>query len=184
MLTLVIPPQEFWDEKKEEFVYSDSVTLKLEHSLVSISKWEAKHHKAFLSKKNQVAMTKDEFIDYVRCMTISQNIEDDAYERLTNDNFKSINAYLNDPMSATQFPSGSSPKGGGGDVKTSEVIYYEMIMLGVPFECQKWHLNRLLKLIEVCSRKSGTSKHMSQSDIMRNNTRINAQRRNKYRTKG
>lgn len=184
MLSITVPSAEFWDEKTETFLYTKGATLCLEHSLVSISKWESKHHKAFLSDKTQCSLTADEFVDYVRCMTITQNVDPEVYSHLSRENLKVIREYMNEPMTATHFPNVSSPVKGGGDVKTSEVIYYEMIALGIPFECQKWHLNRLLTLINVCGRKNGKSRPMSQQDIMRNNARINARRRSKYHTKG
>ena len=184
MLKITIPSRELWDERKQEFVYTKSATLQLEHSLVSISKWESKWHKSFLSPKNQANRTREEFVDYVRCMTITQNVDPEVYQHLTRANINAIHKYMQDPMSATQFASTPETRS-GGDTKTAEVIYWEMITCGIPFECQKWHLNRLLKLIEVCFRKNnGSGKKMSQSDIMKRNSRINAARRKKYNTRG
>lgn len=183
MFQVIIPTTEFWDERKQEFVYSKGATFQIEHSLVSISKWESKWHKSFLSPKNQASRTREEFIDYVRCMTITQNVDPKVYEYLTNANIAAIHKYMNDPMSATQFASSPESRP-GGDTKTAEVIYWEMLVCGIPFECQKWHLNRLLKLIEVCSRKNGNGKPMSKGEIMRRNARINAARRKKHHTRG
>lgn len=184
MLTVTIPSSQLWDERTETFLYTKETTLSLEHSLVSISKWESKHHKAFLSERTQSSLTADEFIDYVRCMTMTQNVDPQIYLHLTRENLRAIRDYMNAPMTATHFPNTTHSGKGGGDVKTSEVIYYEMIILGIPFECQKWHVNRLLTLINVCSRKSGKSPRMSRQDVMRNNARINAERLRKYHTKG
>ena len=179
MLTLTIPTQEYWDEKREEFVSSQGKTIQLEHSLVSLSKWEAKWHKPFLSKEPK---TKEEIEDYVRFMTITQNVKPELYRSLTAEHYKKINAYIDDPMTATWF---SKEKGRAGrEQVTAELIYYWMISLNVPFECQKWHLNRLLTLIKVCNVKQQPDKKMSKREILANNAALNAARRAKLHTKG
>ena len=151
MLQLTIPGQELFDEKKNEFIQTKEQRLTIEHSLVSLSKWEAKWCKPFLSDKEK---TRAETIDYVKCMTLTQNVPEEAYQRLTAENFKQIDAYIEAPMTATWF-SGSEKKGRRGSEQiTAELIYYWMISLNIPFECQKWHLNRLLTLIRVCSVKN------------------------------
>lgn len=183
MLQITIPSTEYWDEKKQEFVYTKGATIQIEHSLVSISKWESKWHKSFLSPKNQANRTREEFCDYVRCMTLTQNVDPEVYASLTNANIETIYKYMQDPMSATQFASAAESRP-SRDTMTAEVIYWEMLTFGIPFECQKWHLNRLLKLIEVCNRKNSSGKHMSQGDIMRRNSKINAARRKKHHTRG
>lgn len=175
MLTIRIPAVDFWDESKEEFVSTKEQTLRLEHSLVSISKWESKWHKPFLSKKEK---TIEEILDYIRCMTITQNINPDVYGRLTNDNIARINDYIDDSMTATWFSDEKRPKA-SGKVITSEVIYYWMVTLNIPFECQKWHLNRLLTLIRVCNEENKTPKKLSRSEILRRNAALNAARRKK-----
>lgn len=175
MLTIRIPAVDFWDESKEEFVSTKEQTLCLEHSLVSISKWESKWHKPFLSKKEK---TIEEILDYIKCMTITQNINPDVYGRLTNDNIARINDYIDDSMTATWFSDEKGPKA-SGKVITSEVIYYWMVTLNIPFECQKWHLNRLLTLIRVCNEENKTPKKLSRSEILRRNAALNAARRKK-----
>lgn len=180
MLQLVIPAREFWDERINEFVTVKGGTLSLEHSLVSVSKWEAKWHKSFLSKQKK---TFDEVLDYVRCMTLTQNVDPNLYALLTQDNIDAINKYIEDPMTATQFlDSGSETK--KNDKITAELIYYWMISLGIPFECQKWHLNRLLSLIRVCNRKNQKPKKMSTREIMSRNSALNASRRKSLGSKG
>lgn len=183
MLQVTIPSTEYWDEGKQEFIYTKGATFQIEHSLVAISKWESKWHKSFLSPKNQASRTKEEFVDYVRCMTITQNVDPEVYKYLSRANIEAIYKYMQDPMSATKFtsPSESRPS---SDTKTAELIYWEMLTCGIPFECQKWHLNRLLTLIEVCSRKNGNGKRMSKSDVMKRNSSINAARRKKHHTRG
>lgn len=173
MLTITVPAVELWDEKKQEFVYGKKKTLVLEHSLVSLSKWESKWHKPFLSDNNK---TMEELKDYIRCMTITQNVKDEVYDNLTMDNVEQIQQYINDKMTATWFSNTRKPKTSNEQV-TSELIYYWMAAQNIPIECQKWHLNRLLTLIRVCSAKSEPPKKMSQREIMQQNAAINAKRR-------
>lgn len=179
MLTLHIAMREYWDEQKEEFVYQDEKTIQLEHSLVSLSKWESKWHKPFLTKEPK---TPEEIRDYVRFMTITQNVKPELYDRLTADHYRKINAYIDDPMTATWFSKEKSRP--SREQVTSELIYYWMIALNVPFECQKWHLNRLLTLIKVCNVKQQPDKKMSKREILANNAALNAARRAKLHTKG
>ncbi len=180
MLYITIPSCEMYDESTEEFVYAKEQTLQLEHSLVSLSKWESKWCKPFLSKQDK---TMEETIDYVRCMTVNQVSDPTVYSRLTLDNLNSINEYIGSPMTATTFS--NTPKGGSsGEQVTSELIYYWMIALNIPFECQKWHLNRLLTLIRVCEVKNQPPKKMSKREIMSRNAALNAARRKKLGTKG
>ena len=180
MLKIIIPPTEMWDEVNEKFVYSKEQVLQLEHSLVSLSKWESKWCKPFLSKENK---TFEETIDYIRCMTINQNIPDEVYNCLTGENIREINEYISAPMTATRFSNHAMRKGSREQI-TSELIYYWMIALNIPFECQKWHINRLLTLIRVCNIKNHPSKKMSRREIMSRNTALNAARRKKLRTNG
>lgn len=180
MLEITIPATEMFDESKQEFVNYKEQTIQLEHSLVSLSKWESKWHKAFLSKKE---MTTEETIDYVRCMTITKNVDPSIYSRLTSENVKQINDYIADPMTAVYFPEDKSV-GGSGDTITSELIYYWMITLNIPQEYQKWHLNRLISLIKVCNIKNSPGKKMNKSEIMRRNASLNATRKAKMHTSG
>lgn len=180
MLTITIPKNELWDEKKEEFVsLSKPVTLQLEHSLVSISKWEAKWHKPYLSDTEK---SYEEIIDYVRCMTLTQNINPEVYQFLTNDNVSRITEYINNPMTATTFTVNKRPPGRSSRKKiTAETIYFQMISFGIPVEFQKWHLNRLLALIRMCDIENSPKKKMSKGEVLRQNAAINAKRRKKYK---
>lgn len=183
MLKITIPATEMYDEINNAFIITEEVTLQLEHSLISISKWESKWHRSFLSRREK---TYEETVDYIKCMTLTPNIDDDTYNRLTRDNVEQINAYIEAPMTATHF---FDPGTGGGskDAVTSELIYSWMISLGIPFECQNWHLNRLLTLVKVCNIKNQPnnrgSRKPSQADISKRNA-INAARRKQYNTKG
>lgn len=180
MLRITIPATEEWDEEKQEFVYAKETTLQLEHSLVSISKWESKWKKAFLGKQEK---TFEETIDYIKCMTITQSVNPEVYGRLTNENLNEINSYISDTMTATYFSEDKDEKT-SREVITSELIYCWMIMLNIPPEYQKWHLNRLLTLIKVCNIKSNPPKRRSGKEIMKRNAALNAARRKRLNTKG
>lgn len=179
MLKIVIPGIELYDEEKEEFITTKPQTLHLEHSLVSLAKWESKWNKPFLTKDNK---TYEETIDYIRCMTITQNVSEDTYRLLTSENIQQVNEYINLPMTATTFS--NQKKTPSKEVVTAEIIYYWMISLNIPFECQKWHLNRLLTLINVCNIKNQPKKKMSKRDILNRNKALNKARREKLNTKG
>lgn len=179
MLTIVIPGRELFDETTNEFTYTKEVTLQLEHSLVSLSKWESKWNKPFLSSDNK---TDEEILDYVRCMTMTQNISLSVYYRLTKENIEKINEYINLPMTATTFKDQNGPR--NREIVTAEIIYYWMISLNIPMECQKWHLNRLLTLIKVCSIKNTPPKKMSKQDVLSRNKALNAARRQALGTRG
>lgn len=180
MLQITIPSTEMYDETTNEFKRTKEYVLQLEHSLVSISKWESKWNKVFLSKDDK---TYEEVIDYIKCMTITQNIPDEAYRYLTKDNIDQIEKYISAPMTATWF-SNEKKTGVNREKTTSELIYYWMIALNIPFECQKWHLNRLLTLIRVCNIKNAPPKKMSKSALMKRNAALNAARRQQYNTSG
>lgn len=181
MLRITIPAIEMWDERKGEFVYMKEQTLQLEHSLVSLSKWESKWNKAFLSKREK---TNEETIDYIRCMTLTQNVDPNVYKCLTRQNIDQITKYINAPMTATVFPQDGNAKRGSGEVVTAELIYYWMISLGIWPECQKWHLNKLLALIRTCEFKNAPPKRRSKRDIMSRNAALNAARRKQFNSKG
>lgn len=183
MLRLEIPiSPEGWDEEKQEFVEPKVQVLQLEHSLVSLSKWESKWNKPFLSKDIK---TFEQTVDYIRCMTITQNVDPSVYNHVTNENIERINKYIDSSMTATWFTENKSTKGKGrSETVTSELIYYWMISLNIPFECQKWHLNRLLTLIRVCDIKNQPPKKMSKKQMFSQQRSLNAARRQAYNTKG
>lgn len=180
MLTVTIPSAEYFDERTGEFVQTKEKTLELEHSLVSVSKWEAKWHKPFLSGEQ---MTQEQMLDYIKCMTLTKNVSPIVYDGITADISKKINDYIEAPMTATTIVDRRPPHR-SNEMTTSEVIYYWMISLDIPFECQKWHLNRLLTLIKVCDVKGGAQQKMSKKDIFAQNTALNAARRGKHHSRG
>ena len=180
MLEITIKPCELFDEEKEEFITIPEQTIKLEHSLVSLSKWESKWCKPFLSKEDK---SYEETIDYIKCMTLTQNVNPIVYGLIDRDSMKQITKYIEAPMTATTFYDDKNSKH-SREIVTAELIYYWMISLQIPFECQKWHLNRLLTLIKVCSIKNEPPKKMSTRDVMSRNAALNAARRKRLNTKG
>lgn len=179
MLRITIPATEQWDERKQEFISTKECSLQLEHSLVSLSKWESKWHKPFLGKDEK---TEEEIIDYVRCMTITQNVDPTVYYALNAKNVQAIKDYIDDPMTATTFRETGGKS--NNEIITAELIYYWMVALQIPFECQKWHLNKLLTLIRVCNIKNQPDKKMDPKQVMKQNAALNAARRKKMNTKG
>lgn len=179
MLTITIPARELYDEKNQMFFNTKEQTLRLEHSLVSISKWESKWRKAFLKKDEK---TNEEIIDYIKCMTITQNVDPNVYNFLTRSNINEIIEYIDNPMTATTFA--NNENNNSREVITSELIYYWMISFNIPMECQRWHLNRLLTLIRVCSIKNTPPKKMNKREVANRYAKLNAARRNKMNSKG
>lgn len=182
MLTIKVPiSPEGWDDEKEEFVEPTCQVLELEHSLVSISKWESKWRKAFLSGKEKTA---EETIDYIKCMTLTEDVDPEVYNRLTQDNITQINKYIEAPMTATVLPADRNTNGKNKDTTTSELVYYWMIAQNIPFECQYWHINRLLTLIRVCAAKNTTPSKRSKGELTRDYAAINKANRAKFNSKG
>lgn len=182
---LIVQPGELWDPIKEEFVYMNSpVKLKLKHSLRSVAKWECKHKKSFFTDQiTDVEM----FKDYVKCMTVNGNFDDVVYDSITFAQMKGIERYIDDPMTASTYHDFSKSTGssrGLGKMTTAEDLYYAMFELGIPLECEKWHLNRLVALIRFMEVRGGNGKKMSAEDTIRQYASINAKRRAKHRTRG
>ena len=179
MLKVTIPSIELYDERINEFFTTKEQTIQIEHSLVSLSKWESKWCKPFLTKEEK---THEESIDYIRCMTITQNVDDNVYKLIGQGIIEEVSRHIEAPMTATVF--NTENKNGNREIITAEIIYYWMIALNIPFECQKWHLNRLLALIKVCDIKNTPTKKMSKRDIMERNRSLNLARREALNTKG
>lgn len=180
MLQVTVPGYEWFDEKTNAFGSAKETTLQLEHSLVSIHKWEQKWNKPFLGKAPK---TTEECIDYIRCMTLTQHVDPAIYNGLTADIFERVNAYIEAPMTATWFNE-KDKKPVSHEVVTSEVIYYWMISLNIPWECRKWHLNTLLTLIRVCNAKNAPKKKQNRREMMEQRTALNKARRARLNSKG
>jgi len=179
-LTITIPAVELFDEVKMEFVKTKEQTLELEHSLVSLAAWESHWEKPFLSKEPK---NREETIYYIKCMTLTPNVDPDVYNYLSDDNINEINKYIEAPMTATTFSDDKNGKK-NREVVTNELIYYWMVSLTIPPEYQYWHLNRLMTLIKVCSIKNAPPKKRSQADVMRENAALNAARRKQFNSRG
>ena len=180
MLLLTIRFPEQWDERKEEFVYRKPISLQLEHSLVSLAKWESKWHKPFLGTDSH---TYEETLDYIRCMTITQNVDPSVYNYLDAPSIETVAKYIDNPMTATWFSNRKKPVPSSEQV-TAEIIYYWMIAFNIPFECQKWHLNRLLTLIRVCEAKNSKAEKIPKNELLKKQNALNQARRKKYNTRG
>lgn len=176
MLYLTINEQELYDESKNIFYKTKKYNIALEHSLVSLSKWESKYKKPFINSEKK----HHEILDYIIMMTITQNIPSYIYNALSESDFKKITNYIQDPMTATTI---AKSNGSNNEIVTAEVLYYYMIRFNIPFECQKWHLNRLLTLINVCAAKENPVKR-SHSDFIAERNRLNQDRLRKLNTKG
>lgn len=179
MLKIIVPAAELFDGAGE-FLYTKEQTLQLEHSLVSLSKWESKWRRPFLT---QGPKTMEELIDYVRCMTLTQNVDPNIYRAISAGLLNEIAAYNSAPMTATTFPK-NRKKGMNSEVVTAEVIYYWMFYYGISIECQKWHLNRLLTLIDVFVAKGQKPQKIPQSELLAQRRELNAARRKKWNTRG
>jgi hypothetical protein len=180
MLTIIVPGVEMFDDKSQEFVTRDDVTLELEHSLASLSKWESKYERPFLG---EIEKTNEEIFDYIKLMTVTPDVPEEVYSKLSENNLTEINDYIESKMTATWFSEApGAPK--SRDVITAELIYYWMIVFNIPFECEHWHLNRLFTLIRVCNIKQSKPKKMSRGEVAARNRELNAQRRAQLGTKG
>lgn len=179
MLTIVVPGIEMFNDATQEFTTEGEVVLELEHSLVSLSKWESKHEKPFLGEGDK---TLEEVLEYIKFMTLTK-VPEETFSRLSEENVEEINNYINAKMTATWFSEQpGTPQ--SREVITAELIYYWMIAFQIPFECETWHLNRLFTLIRVCNIKQSKPKKMSRAEIAARNRELNAQRRAQFKTKG
>ena len=179
MLTITVPGVELFDEVSKEFKTTTDFVLNIEHSLVSLSKWESKYEKPFLGREQK---TNAEVIGYIQCMTLTPDVPSEVYRRLSSENLEAVNTYINAKMTATWFAEDKSKI--SREVITAEVIYYWIISANVPLECETWHLNRLFTLIRVISEKNAPKKKMSMNEIAARNHAINEQRRAQLGTRG
>lgn len=179
MLKIVVG-DEGYDEEKKQFVVTNTVILELEHSLISLSKWESIHEKPFLGRETK---TTEEVYDYVKCMALNPNIPPEVFRKLNDQNLEDITAYIDAKMSATWFSDGPNvPR--SSELITSELIYYWLIAFNIPFEVENWHLNRLFNLIKICNVKMAKPKKMSRSELASRNRKLNAERKQQLGTSG
>lgn len=179
MIYIHVPKKEIWNEEKEEFVYINEQTLAMEHSLLSISKWEEKHKKVFLSEDKK---TTEEYIDYYKCMCINK-VQDEVFTALSPKDYKRINDYIADPMIPFKLKEPKQKEGASkkvGDPMAAIMIYYYMAVAQIPFSCEKWHINKLLALLKIYGIKNSTPEKMSGSA----RHALNKQRRAALNSKG
>ena len=177
--TITVPAFEEFNERTSKISFYPAITLRLEHSLLSISQWESIWHISFFDSEK----TEEQTMSYIKCMTLTKDVKDAVYRHLTFDNIKEINDYIRDPMTATtirETPGGHNST----EFVTSELVYYWMISYNIPVEFERWHINRLIMLIRVCSEKQKPQKKMSRREILERNRALNAARRAKYNSKG
>jgi hypothetical protein len=180
MLEIKLGATRQFDDSKQEFVMAGGVPLRLEHSLVSLSKWESIHEKPFLANEDK---TQEEIMSYVECMILSTDYPADWQLRLSKENIEEIDAYISKKMTATWFRDAPG-KPQTREVITSELIYYWMTVFNIPFTCETWHLNRLFTLVRVCDLKQSKPKKMSRAEVAAQQRDLNAQRRAALKTKG
>lgn len=173
MLTIQVPLVEGFDDEAQEFVVTKSFRIDLEHSLVSLSKWESKHEKPFLSDSEK---SPEESLSYIHCMVLTEDVPDEVFDSLSKENIEAVNAYINAKMTATWFAD-KKEAAGGKEIITAELIYYWLVGLQIPFECQYWHFNRLITLIKVCNIKNQPEKKMSRQEAAQRHRDLNAARR-------
>lgn len=180
MLTITVGVTDVFDEEAQAFTTQGGVALQLEHSLVSLSKWESIHEKPFLGV---AAKTPEEVFSYIECMVLDTNSPEEILHRLSKENMEQINAYIDAKKSATWFSDQpGAPK--SRETITSELVYYWMTVFNIPFECETWHLNRLFTLIRICNVKQAKPKKMSRAEVAQRNRELNARRKAEHGTKG
>jgi len=179
MLNLTVTLKEGFNEKDDEFVPIETFSLVLEHSLASLSKWEAFFEKPFLSNDEK---SSEEILWYIKAMVLTPNVPDKVLAKLSQGNLEAINEYINAKMTATRFREDDSRP--SREIVTAEIIYYWMISFNIPFECEHWHLNKLMTLIQVCSKKNEPTKELSMQEVAARNRELNARRRTELNTKG
>ena len=178
MLRLLVGATESFNDETNEFVKVDGVVLELEHSLYSLSKWESKYKKPFITSDK----TLEETIDYVRMMVVTPDFPPEIFQKFTQEDFDAVKEYIADPMTATWFSKEGKSK--AAEIITAEVMYYWLVSMQIPFEVQYWHLNRMLTLVKVWNEKQKPQTKMSKADLAARNRQLNAERRAKLGTTG
>lgn len=180
MLELAVEFEEMFDEATDTFIRTAPVKLQLEHSLFALSKWESFFKKPFLSNRDKPS---EEIFGYIEAMNQTPDVAPEVFSRLSPEHINKVNDYINDPLTATTFANTPGTKR-NTDIITAELIYYWMIAFTIPPECQYWHLNRLLALIQVCNIKNSKPKKMSRAEAGAKQRELNEQRKREFGTTG
>lgn len=180
MFTIQFPDVELFNNETQTFSTAKGREITLEHSLKSVALWESKWHKPFFSAEQK---TWEQTVSYIQCMTVSKHVDPVLYLGVTPEIVREVNNYIEDPMTATWFTEEKNVSQ-NREVITAEIVYYWMIALNIPFECQTWHFNRLMTLIKVCNIKNSPKKKMSKQEVYARNRALNAQRRKSMNTRG
>lgn len=181
MLLVSIKEQRLWDEKKEEFILLKPAEFEIEHSLSAVKKWESKYKKPFFGREEK---TIEDILNYIRCMTLTRGVDPDVYNYIPQENLKEILEYIGDSMTASWFSKTPEEKGGKREIVTAELVYYWMITLQIPLECENWHLNQLFTLIRVFAVKNGKNNKMNKKDAAAYREAINQANRARFKSKG
>ena len=180
MLIVSLPEVEGFDEETQSFVSLPGGELHLEHNLIALSKWESITHKHLIGNED---VSPEEMLLYIECMITDEEYDRELLDRLPASEIERVSNYMADTKTATTFVN-KGDKDGSGEYTSSELIYYWMIACQIPFECETWHLSRLLTLIRVCNEKNQPEKKMSRSDILSRNRDLNRARRQALGSKG
>lgn len=182
MLKLFLPSREIWDDKKEEFSTIGGYEVELEHSLYTMAAWEAKWKVGFTNKQG---LTQKQLFDYITTfMCQTPDVPKSAWLTINDEIVKKIQEYMEDPCTATKINSHAVNKPKKRETVTAEILYCQMFQLGIPLECEHWHLNRLMTLIEVCAIKNSPPKKMSRKEVAALQQKQNAAMRAKLGSKG
>lgn len=186
MYELKVKGGELYNNLTKEFIYVKPHTLIIEHSLISLHAWEAIWHIPFLGDQK---LNYEQIVSYIKCMTLNHDVDPNIYLFITDENIKEVNAYIDNPMTATWFGDGlgtsKKKKKRAGRIVTAELLYYYMLSLNIPFECRKWHLNQLITLIKVCNEENETpNKKVSKRDFIKRRDEINEMRKKQLHTTG
>ena len=182
MLSILVPAEKMFDVITGRVIETKPIVLKLEHSLIAISRWESKYHRPFLDDPRE--KTAEELLDHIRGMTINANVDPNVYHALTSTNLEEISRYIADPNTATTIDDRGEKKTPSSELVTSELIYAWMVLANIPFECERWHIKRLITLIRVVNIKNAPKKKMSAIAIMQRNSELNAARRKRMNSPG
>lgn len=180
MITIHFEEMEYYDEQLNRFYTLPPKVVNFEYSLAAVAEWEAIWKIPLLN--TELGVDSDMFLSLAMCMSDDREL----LEYYLDDTEKAeLHKYLSDSQTATTINSSQNGNTTGrGKVYTAEEIYALMFMNGIPIEWESRNLNRLLVILRIISIYQNPPKKMSQQDVMKQNARLNRERKNKYKTKG